>query len=136
MNRGSGLQPAADDPAAEKPPTLLVVEDDVLVRISTASYLRDAGFVVIEAATAAEAIRLVGAEGSVELVFSDIDMPGTMDGVGLAQWIGEKHPRIKVLLTSGAAWTGEPAVLRIAPFLPKPYRFDDLEHRIRGLLQD
>jgi PleD family two-component response regulator len=66
--------------------TVLVVEDEMMVRMPIAEYLRDCGYSVVEAANASEAIAAVDAEGPFSLVFSDIRMPGKMDGVGLAEW--------------------------------------------------
>ena len=71
-------------------PVVLVVENDVLLRLVTASNLRDAGFEVIEAVNAAEALRIL-ARVPVDVLFSDIDMPGNMDGLALAQWVRQSQ---------------------------------------------
>lgn len=81
--------------------TVLVVEDDMMVRMPIAEYLRECGYTVLEAGDAAEAIETVHAADQVNLVFSDVRMPGTMDGFGLAHWLGSHYPHIPVLLTSG-----------------------------------
>ena len=74
-----------DTPAVQE--TILVVEDDVLVRIPIAQYLRDCGYKVIEAVSADEAMTvLLHREIVVDVVFSDIEMPGSVDGFGLAKW--------------------------------------------------
>src|SRR3978361_1719325 len=83
------------------PQTVLVVEDELMVRMPIAEYLRDCGYNVLEAASASEAIAAVAAEGPVSVVFSDIRMPGKMDGVGLAEWFHANYPDVPVLLTSG-----------------------------------
>ena len=73
--------------------TVLLVEDEVLVRMPIAQYLRDCGYKVIEAVNADEAITvLLHKETVVDLVFSDIEMPGAVDGFGLAKWIREHRP--------------------------------------------
>ena len=72
-----------------------------MVRMPIAEYLRDCGYNVLEAADASEAIAAVDAEGPVSLVFSDIRMPGKMDGVRLAEWFQSHYPEVPVLLTSG-----------------------------------
>src|SRR5258707_15324003 len=100
MNTKRNYSPSSET-GARTPPTILVVEDEVLVRIAAAEHLRAAGYAVIEAADAAEAVRLMGAAPSIDLVFSDVDMPGAMDGNGLRAWILRERPHIKVLLTSG-----------------------------------
>ena len=120
----------AGEPVPAPPPTILVVEDDVLVRSLAATYLRDCGFDVIEANGADEAIRVLQAEIPVEVVFSDIQMPGSMDGFGLAQWVRRERPWLKIILTSGAARTANDA----APILAKPYDHAALERHIRSLL--
>lgn len=81
---------------------ILVVEDEVLVRMVIADELRDAGYVVIEASNAQEALDLLRhGRVSVRLVFSDIRMPGHVDGLGLARIIRSEYPIIKIVLTSG-----------------------------------
>jgi CheY-like chemotaxis protein len=118
------------EPVPAPPPTILVVEDDVLVRSLVATYLRDSGFDVIEANGADEAIRFLQAELTVDIVFSDIQMPGSMDGFGLAQWMRRERPWLKIILTSGAARTAQEA----GPILAKPYDYAELERHIRSLL--
>ncbi len=124
------------EPAPEPPPTILVVEDDVLVRILVAAYLRECGFDVIEANSADEAIRVLQAGVRVDIVFSDIQMPGSMDGFGLAQWVRRERPGLKIILTSGAARTAKAAgdLCETGPILAKPYDHAELESRIRALL--
>lgn len=116
--------------------TVLVVEDDVLVRAVTAAYLRDCGFEVIEASSADEAVRVIQAAIPVDLVFSDVNMPGSMDGFGLARWLGRERPELKVLLASGATWAARDDTEYRAqvPVLTKPYAFTELERRIRAVL--
>ena len=75
--------------------TVLVVEDEMMVRMPIAEYLRDCGYTVLEAADASEAIATINAEGPVSLVFSDIRMPGKMDGFGLAEWFQSHYPRCR-----------------------------------------
>lgn len=81
---------------------ILVVDDDLVVRESVSEGLRRASFEVLEAADAEEAMTLLEGIDNIELVFSDISMPGIMNGVGLASWTVTQYPSIKVLLTSGA----------------------------------
>ncbi len=121
--------------AASNPrPTILIVEDEILVRMAIALQLRDAGYAVLEAADADEALRLVEASDAIDLVFSDVNMPGEMDGEALGRWLRHNRPHIKLLLTSGAGWSGAaPHPDRIAT-IEKPYRFSDLERRLRELL--
>ena len=113
-------------------PVVLIVENDVLLRLVTASNLRDAGFEVIEAANCAEALRVLD-RIPVDVLFSDIDMPGNMDGLALAQWVRRSQADTRIILTSGAARTpGD--VKEYASFLPKPYAEKDVERLLRSVL--
>lgn len=111
---------------------VLVVEDDVLLRALTVEYLEDCDFSVLQAETAEEAIRLLRANRHIGVVFSDVQMPGSMDGVDLAHWIGRELPRVKVLLTSGKVGRGEVGEW---PLLAKPYQLGELEGQLRGFLE-
>ncbi len=90
-------------PTAGQPSVILVVEDEDLVRQSTADFLRMSDFGVVEAPTADAAIELLTAGAAVDLVFSDVRMPGRHNGFELADWINAHHPALPVLLTSGYA---------------------------------
>lgn len=121
-------------PHAEKAPhpTVLIAEDEVLVRGAVAEHLREAGLNVIEASNAAEAVDVLVSDEPVDLVFTDIAMPGIMNGVMLARWIYLHRPDVHVVLTSGA-----PESARALPnerlFL-KPYELDEVEAHIHDLL--
>src|SRR5260370_10876970 len=110
----------------------MIVENDVLLRLVTASNLRDAGFEVIEAANCAEARRVLD-RIPVDVLFSDIDMPGNMDGLALAQWVHRSQADTRIVLTSGAARTPG-GVKEYASFLPKPYAEKDVERLLRSVL--
>jgi CheY-like chemotaxis protein len=116
--------------------TILVVEDELMVRMPIVEYLRDCGYHVVEASDATEAIAATDAEGSVSVVFSDIRMPGKMDGFGLAEWFRSHHPEVPVLLTSGyngARSLGSNAV-SVSRFIEKPYSQTQVARRIAALL--
>lgn len=123
-------RPALQAPARAAPQVVLVVEDEVVLRMAVCAHLRGGDFVVIEAVDAAEAVELLSANKSVALVFSDINMPGPADGNDLAAWIASRYPDIKVLLTSAVAREGGP------PFIAKPYSFVELQRRIEAMLRD
>ena len=119
---------------ADGGPVILVAEDEVLVRLAISEHLRACGFTVIEAASAGEvrAVLLSGFE--VDLVFSDIQMPGELDGVALAQWLAINDPDIPVVLTSGAASSlahAAAACAQVKEFVVKPYEHDVLTGRFR-----
>src|SRR5262245_36462349 len=85
--------------------TVIVVEDDVLVRLATAESLRDAGFRVIETGTAEEAHDTLQSGEAVLAIFADIDLPGMWQGTHLASWTRGHFPQVKMILTSGAFHT-------------------------------
>jgi CheY-like chemotaxis protein len=98
---------------------ILVVEDEVLIRAFIAEELRLAGFSVIEAGRGQEALTYISAGEQVDLVFSDIRMPGSLDGLQLAEILRDKYPDTPVILTSGNAPPGLVGI--VEAFVPKPY---------------
>ena len=120
-----------------KPQTILVVEDEVLVRLVIAEYLRECGYKVHEAAHAAEALAVLQSpEVSIDVVFSDVMMPGEVDGFGLARWVRSHRPDIQVILTSGIDRSAEVAgmLCEAGPLLDKPYEPQGVVDRIKQLL--
>jgi CheY-like chemotaxis protein len=115
---------------------VLVVEDEIVVRSIVADCLRQAGYTVIEASNAAEAIAIFRTGRTIDLVFSDVEMPGPdrMDGIGLAPWISQHRPGIEVILTSGYGHDAD--AVGATAFLAKPYRPTEAILRIRSLLED
>ena len=116
---------------------ILVVEDEVLVRMVIADYLRDCGYRVFEAANVDEAKAVLTADTEVDLVFSDVQMPGASDGFELASWIRTHHPGVAVILTSGWAGAADKArdLCHAGPVVPKPYQHATVLRRIQGLLR-
>lgn len=114
---------------------ILVVEDETLIRRTIADYLRDAGYTVVESASAAEAIARFKSLQQVDAVFTDVQLPGGMDGLMLALWIRDHHPSVPVLVTSGK---GDVAVtsglIAKEAFFAKPYKPDAVVKRIRSLV--
>ncbi len=129
MNADKGIEPPAQ-PQPQARPVILVVEDEVTVRMAVSLFLRDAGYLVIEAASADEAMRVMNATAAIALVFSDVTMPGSMDGYGLARWIAATYPATKVLTTSARGLESESA----SAFIAKPYQFAALGKVIEALL--
>jgi DNA-binding NtrC family response regulator len=124
------------DKETEAQETILVVEDDVLIRMPVAQYLRDCGYKVIEAVNADEAMAvLLHRETAIDVVFSDIEMPGSVDGFGLAKWIREHRPGIDVVLAGTVPRTVDAAkgLCESGP-LPKPYASQSVHNHIRRLL--
>jgi CheY-like chemotaxis protein len=118
------------DPA--RPPVVLVVEDEVLLRSSIAEHLRLAGYTVIEATSGTEAIGVLTAGNNVDAVFSDVQMPGSVDGFGLARWMSVNCSGIPLVLTSGNRDIRETA--EAARFFAKPYHYKDVAQCIAALL--
>ena len=116
--------------------TILLVEDEVLVRMPIAQYLRDCGYKVIEAANADEAMTvLMHKETVVDIVFSDIEMPGAIDGFGLAKWIREHRPGLDVLLAGTVPRAVDQAKeLCEQGSVPKPYEAQIVHNHIKRLL--
>jgi CheY-like chemotaxis protein len=98
---------------------ILVVEDEVLIRVLIAEELRLEGFSVIQAGCADEALTYIKAGEQVDLVFSDIRTPGSLDGLQLAEILLDRYPYIPVILTSGNAPTRHVGI--VEAFVPKPY---------------
>ncbi len=126
---------AADDRASRA--TVLVVEDEVLIRLVIAEYLRDCGYRVIEAVNADEAIVVLQqSNAQVDVIFSDIDMPGAMDGFGLAQWARANRADAEVILTGSIprAVNAAAALCNDNGHVQKPYEPQQVHERIRRLM--
>lgn len=127
---------ARETEQARSQPTILVVEDEVLVRMVIADYLRECGYRVIEAATADEALSVIRSDEPVALVFTDVQMPGTMDGFALARWLRAERPGIHVIITSGIERAADKAadLCKQSPLVGKPYHPQKVAEQIRALL--
>jgi DNA-binding NtrC family response regulator len=120
----------------EPPKTVLVVDDDAMVRDVETQVLRLEGYTVLEAEGVAEALRLAAVTATIHLLITDLVMP-EVDGLELTRRFREVHPKIPVLMVSGSL-----PLLRIRSeldmdrfaFLAKPYQFDELLRKVRWLL--
>ena len=110
---------------------ILVVEDEFLIRTMVSDALRDAGLAVVEAADADEAMRVLQSGVAIDLVFSDVRMPGSLDGLALLENCDELFPNLPVILTSGHLLPAEALVRGAQQFLPKPYLLDDAVAAVR-----
>ena len=121
----------------ERVPAILVAEDEVLIRFVIADYLRECGFQVIEASSGDEAVSILESTVSVDLVFTDVQMPGSRDGFELAQWVRANRPGVPVLLTSGDAKKAATAkqLCENEPFFAKPYEVAQVVAQIRQHLE-
>jgi DNA-binding NtrC family response regulator len=109
-------------PRLTRPITVLVAEDEPAIRLVAADTLMEEGFTVLEAANAAEALEIIRLDGTVEVLFTDVHMPGRLDGLDLAHEVLREHPAIGVVMTSGRARPDDSVMPQGAAFLPKPYR--------------
>ncbi len=134
-SRADGQRAVTAAPVAGE--TVLLVEDNTQVRNVTALRLKNLGYQVIEAENAPAAIEILRSGKVLDLVFSDVVMPGGMSGFGLARWIREHQPAVRVLLTSGfaedVARSGEEAALDLE-VLRKPYSGTELARAVRRVL--
>lgn len=105
-------------------PVVLVVEDSAIIRMSAVDLVLSAGYEALEAGDADEAIRILETRDDIDLVFTDVQMPGTMDGIKLSHYIRDRWPPVKLIVASGAAIVEESMLPAGSRFFPKPY--DDL----------
>src|ERR1700682_3933524 len=107
--------------ATSRRPVVLIVEDEFLLRIDAVDMIADAGFEVVEAGNADQAIEILEARRDITVVFTDIQMPGSMDGLKLARAVRGRWPPIKIVATSGHVGVAETDLPDAGRFLPKPY---------------
>ena len=119
--------------SAIRRPVVLIVEDEFLLRMNAAEMIGDAGFNVVEAGNADEAITILEARPDIRVVFTDIQMPGSMDGLKLARFVRRRWPPIKIVATSGFVNVGTDDLPEGSRFLPKPYRADQIVAALREL---
>ena len=114
-------------------PVVLVVEDEPLQRMMAVDMVEEAGFEVVEAADATEAIQILEARLDIRIVFSDIDMPRGMDGMKLAALVRSRWPPIEIILTSGRTPASEVSLPPRAVFFSKPFRPSEIVAELQRL---
>jgi DNA-binding NtrC family response regulator len=114
--------------------SVMVVEDEALIRGLCVDVFREAGYDVVEADNADIALKLLEDGRMVAAIVSDVRMPGTMNGLQFSELVSRRWPEIAILLTSGHMRAGEAKLPRNSHFLPKPYKFLDLVRHIEGLV--
>jgi CheY-like chemotaxis protein len=118
-------------------PVVLLVEDEPLVRMTAADELEEAGFHVLEAANADVALAVLEAcSYDVRVLFTDIDMPGSMNGLQLAESVYARWPHIALLISSGYQRPRPHELLDHGKFLAKPYHADELAQKLREQIGD
>jgi DNA-binding NtrC family response regulator len=116
------------------PAVVLIVEDDMMLRMRAVDMVEDAGYTPIEASDAAEAVAILESRSDVALMCTDIQMPGSMDGVGLAQAVHVRWPSIKIIVVSGQL---KPPSIDLPPcsrFFGKPLEAGQMIAQMRNMI--
>jgi len=114
--------------------SVLVVEDEILVRMDISMSLVDEGFIVYEASHADEAIDILSAVRDIRLMFTDIDMPGSMDGLKLAEAVRDRWPPVKIIVASGHRQLSDEMAPVEGKFFTKPYEHARVVAMMREML--
>jgi CheY-like chemotaxis protein len=120
--------------AEHRTPLVLVVEDDDLLRLTSSLELAANGFRTVEARTADEAVAILEEYSNIDAIFTDVSMPGSMNGLDLARHVRSKQPETYVLITSGDVLSGAEAIPDRSDFVPKPYALPRIAAMIRSQL--
>jgi CheY-like chemotaxis protein len=117
-----------------QPPVVLVVEDEEMVRENAAEMLRSDGYEVIDAADAGAALKVMETRPDVTVLFTDMNMPGRLDGLELAREVHDRWPNVLLLITSGREVLRDAEIPDHGHFLSKPYRLAALSGQVGELL--
>jgi two-component system, response regulator PdtaR len=118
----------------KSPPVVLVVEDEPLLRMMAVEVVEEAGFVALEAGNADEAVAFLESRSDIALLFTDINMPGSMDGLKLAHAVRGRWPPMKILLVSGQVRLKPSQLPSSSRFVGKPYRAAAMVEELRSLV--
>jgi CheY-like chemotaxis protein len=113
--------PAWSKTMASAYPVVLVVEDEPILRMAAVDMVKDSGMMALEAPDAEQALALLKTRRDIRLLFTDVQMPGRLDGMRLASLVHDRWPLINVIVTSGAIAPGEVPLPAGGVFIPKPY---------------
>lgn len=114
-------------------PVVLVVEDDTLVRMLAVDLLEEAGFEVVEAACAPAALVALEERRDVQVLMTDVEMPGSPDGFGLARHVAAARPEVGIMIVSGRTWPREGDLPPGGVFVGKPYNGEALVAQVHAL---
>jgi two-component system, response regulator PdtaR len=116
-------------------PTILVADDDELIRLHASELLEESGYTVVEAASAKEALQVMEARKDVRLLFTDIQMPPGINGLELARQVHKRWPRVLLVITSGQTKPARAEIADDGRFIRKPYLAKDLLRQIGELFE-
>jgi CheY-like chemotaxis protein len=116
------------------PAVVLVVEDEMLLRMRAVDIVEDAGYTPVEAVDADEAVAILESRSDIALLFTDIQMPGSMDGLGLAHSVRDRWPPIKIILVSGQVNPTASDIPTDSRFFGKPLADKDMIAQIRSMI--
>lgn len=119
--------------AAMPQTTILVIEDEPLIRMAVADDLRDAGFCVLEAANAEDALGVLSTESPIRAIFTDIELHGKFDGLELARMVKGQWPLIEIIITSGNRKNALSEMPERSLFFPKPYAHQAIIEALKQL---
>ena len=130
------LMAALPDPNARdmQRPAVLIVEDEPLLRIHAADIVEEAGFIAIEANNADEAVRILESRNDIVLLFTDVQMPGSMDGLKLAHAVRNRWPPIKIVIVSGHLQVAQNDLPHDSRFFGKPFETTKMIAELRALI--
>jgi two-component system, response regulator PdtaR len=114
--------------------TILIVEDDQLLKLLTVDILEESGFATLEANNADEAIAILAARPDIAMLLTDVNMPGSMDGLKLAQTVHARWPHIKIVVASARGDVSPADMPDGSRFFRKPYRADAMVAAIHSLI--
>jgi CheY-like chemotaxis protein len=116
------------------PHVVLVVEDEMMLRMRAVDMVQDAGYISVEAVDADEALAILQSRSDVALLFTDVQMPGSMNGLQLAHAVHERWPPIKIILASGQLKLSGSDIPQDSRFFGKPLRSDEIIAQMREML--
>lgn len=119
---------------APPPSPVLVVEDEMFIRMVAVDALEERGFAIVEAGDAREALEVLERTPGIALIFTDINMPGDIDGLDLASEVARRWPEVEIIVTSGGTRLESDDIPDSGTFLPKPYATQQLIDMVREQL--
>ena len=116
------------------PAVVLVVEDEMLLRMCAVDMVEDAGYIPVEAADADQAVAILESRSDIALMFTDIQMPGSMDGLGLAHSVHERWPPIKIIMVSGKLKLANTDIPTDSRFFEKPFEAGEMIAEMQSMI--